>query len=183
LSHMNPIHIFPSYFPKIHSSIIFLSTHRSSKWYLPFRFSNQNFVCISYVTHAWYMLLQSHPPWLDHPHSILWSIQVMKLLIMQPSSDPCYFLPLKSIYSPQHSVCSLGLKTSYGGVVYKYHKNLSEELRQLHGHQIKYWVDWPLQWKVNESHSGISYCVCVCVYGIEFNRSRSSNLDEPTCQK
>jgi hypothetical protein len=37
------VYTFPSYFPKIHSSIIFLSTTRSSEWSLSFRFSDQNF--------------------------------------------------------------------------------------------------------------------------------------------
>jgi len=50
----NPVHTFPPYFPKIYSNI-FLATHRSSEWYLHFRFSN--------------MLHLSHPTWLDHPNS------------------------------------------------------------------------------------------------------------------
>jgi hypothetical protein len=37
-SQMNPVHTLPSYFPKIHSNIIFPSAPRSSKWSLPFRF-------------------------------------------------------------------------------------------------------------------------------------------------
>jgi len=38
LSQMNPVTNFPTYFCKIHSNIIFPSTHRSSKWSLPFKF-------------------------------------------------------------------------------------------------------------------------------------------------
>jgi hypothetical protein len=53
---------------------------------LPFRFSDQNFVCISYLPHACYMCCPSHPPWFDHPINFLWSIQVMKLFIVQPCS-------------------------------------------------------------------------------------------------
>jgi hypothetical protein len=34
----------------------------------------------------------------------LWSVQVMKLLIMQSSPASCHFLSLKSKYSPQHPV-------------------------------------------------------------------------------
>jgi hypothetical protein len=43
LSHMNPHHFTPC-FPKIHFSIIILSTHRSPKLSLPMRSSIQNFV-------------------------------------------------------------------------------------------------------------------------------------------
>jgi len=39
----------PPYFCKIHYNLP--STHRSSNWSLPFRFSNQNFVCISQLSH------------------------------------------------------------------------------------------------------------------------------------
>jgi hypothetical protein len=42
---MNPALTFPPYFPKIHSNIIFPYTPASSEWSLPFRASDQNFVC------------------------------------------------------------------------------------------------------------------------------------------
>jgi hypothetical protein len=51
LSQMNPVHKFPPYFPKTHSNI-FSSTPRSSKWSLPFRFSDQNLVFVSHLSHA-----------------------------------------------------------------------------------------------------------------------------------
>jgi len=50
LSHMNPVHNCPPYFPKIHSNIILSSTSRSSECYLTFRISDQNFVHISHPT-------------------------------------------------------------------------------------------------------------------------------------
>jgi len=43
---MHPVHTLPLYIPKIHSHIILSSRLRSSMWPLPFRFSNQNFLCI-----------------------------------------------------------------------------------------------------------------------------------------
>jgi len=56
LSQMKPVHNFPPYFTKMHSDIIVPSTPKSSKWSLPFRFSDQNrfaeTVCV--------MRLQSH---------------------------------------------------------------------------------------------------------------------------
>jgi hypothetical protein len=43
----------------------------------------------------------SHPAWFDYPNNIWWSVQDMKLLIMQSSPASCHFLPLRSKYSPQ----------------------------------------------------------------------------------
>jgi hypothetical protein len=60
----------PPYFPKIHYNIIFPSTPRSSKWFLPFRFSDQKLVCVSQRPHACYMPLPSLPPSFDHPTNI-----------------------------------------------------------------------------------------------------------------
>jgi len=71
LSQMIAVHTYQPCFPKIHSNI-FLSVPRSSMWYLPFRFSDKNFVCFliapmhaAYPTHL-------HLPWLDHCN-IWWS--------------------------------------------------------------------------------------------------------------
>jgi hypothetical protein len=53
LSQMHPLHDFPhSFFPKMHSNIIFPSTPRSYNLSLPFRFSNKNFVNIFHLSHA-----------------------------------------------------------------------------------------------------------------------------------
>jgi hypothetical protein len=42
LSQMQPVHISPPSFPKIHSNITFPFTPRFSEWSPPFMFSNQN---------------------------------------------------------------------------------------------------------------------------------------------
>jgi hypothetical protein len=42
------------------------STPRCFAWSLPFRFSDQNVLCISHFSHACYMLRPCHPLWLDH---------------------------------------------------------------------------------------------------------------------
>jgi len=55
---------------------------RSSKS-LPCRFSSQNIVCISHLSHSCCMLCPSHLLWFDHPNNIWWSVQIMKLFIMQ----------------------------------------------------------------------------------------------------
>jgi len=90
LSQMNPVHNFLSYIPKIHSDITLPS--------MP-GFSNQNFVCVSHLSHACNMPHPSHLPWLDYLNNIWWSIHIMKLLIMQSSPSSCHFLPLGSKYS------------------------------------------------------------------------------------
>jgi len=99
LSQMNPVHTFPPYLPKIQSSIIHTFKPRSSAWYLPFGFSDQNFVCISHLSHASYVPCPSQLPWLDY-FKMLWSVQVMKLLIMKSSPVSHHFLPLRSKYFP-----------------------------------------------------------------------------------
>jgi hypothetical protein len=76
-------------------SNMFPSTARSSEWSLVFRFSNQYTVRVSNVSHACYTPCSSHPPSLDHPNNIWWSLQVMKLLIMQSSPFSRHFLPLR----------------------------------------------------------------------------------------
>jgi hypothetical protein len=87
---------------KILSNIILPSTPRSSEWSLPFMFSDEDFVLISHSSRACYVPQPSHPPWFGHRNNIWWSLQVMKLLILQSSPASRHFLPLRSRYSPQH---------------------------------------------------------------------------------
>jgi len=91
LSQMNPVRIFSPYFPKIHSNIIFPLTPRSSEWFLPFRFSDQNIVWISRLPHSCYMPRPRYRPSFDRPNDIRWSVQVMKILIMQSSTTSRQF--------------------------------------------------------------------------------------------
>jgi hypothetical protein len=53
LSHMQPLHIFLPYFPKIHSNTIIPYTSTSLELYLPFGVSDQNFVYIFHPSHAY----------------------------------------------------------------------------------------------------------------------------------
>jgi hypothetical protein len=85
LSQMNPVHTFSSYFSNIHSYIIFPSIPRSSEWSLTPSVFQTKTLHISQLSRACYMLHPSHPLWFDHFNDILWSIHVMKLLIMQSS--------------------------------------------------------------------------------------------------
>jgi len=81
LRQMNPVHNFPSSFPKIHYNIIFPSTSRFSEWPLSFRFTNQTTVCISHLSHACYIFHPSHFLCLYHRNNILWSVDVLKLIM------------------------------------------------------------------------------------------------------
>jgi hypothetical protein len=83
-------HTFQPLFPKI---LILTSTPRSSEWSLPFRFSNQNTLCISRLFHACYMPRLSHHPWFDHRNDTF---------LQPPTPSPSQHLVLK--HSPYSSV-------------------------------------------------------------------------------
>lgn len=53
------------------------------------------------------LLHQTHPSWHEYPNNIWWTVQIMKLLIIQLSQAFHNFLPLGSKYSPQHGVFKL----------------------------------------------------------------------------
>jgi len=80
LSQMHPVHTFSPYFPMIHSNIIFPSMPKSSAWFLPFIFSNRNFVCISHRSYPCYMPCPSHPPWLYHLNNIWSDITLVSII-------------------------------------------------------------------------------------------------------
>jgi len=104
LSYMNPVHTLPTYFSKIHTNIIFLSTFMSSNW--SSLQVSQPKIYIHFSSPPWILHIppiSSHPSWFDHPQNIWWGLQVMKLLIMQSSSVLCHFFFLRSKYS-QHPV-------------------------------------------------------------------------------
>jgi len=65
----------------IHSNVIPQFTPRSSKWPLPFGFCDQNFVCISHLSHACYMSLPSHPPRFNHCNNMRRRVHMMNLFI------------------------------------------------------------------------------------------------------
>jgi hypothetical protein len=56
-------------------------TPRPHKRCLLLRFTESNFVCISHLSHEFYMLCPSHHPWFGHSNNIRW-IWVMRFLIM-----------------------------------------------------------------------------------------------------
>jgi hypothetical protein len=61
------------------------------------------------LSHAHYVYRQSNPPWFDHANNFRWNLQVMKLLIMQPSPASHHFLPLilhRTLFLHTVSLCS-----------------------------------------------------------------------------
>jgi len=54
------------------------------------------------VSHVCYMTCPYYRPWSDHTNNVCWSVQIMKILIMQSSPIYRHVLPLGLKYSPQH---------------------------------------------------------------------------------
>ena len=104
LSQLIPVRTPPPYFLKIRLIIILPSRPGSSKWSLSLMFPHQNLVNASPVPHTRYMPRQSHSSRFYHPNNIGWAVRIIKLLIMPPPPLPCYLVPLRPKYSPQHSI-------------------------------------------------------------------------------
>jgi hypothetical protein len=88
-------------------------------------------MCISHISHACYTTHQSHPPLFDLPNNIWWSVQVMKLLIMQSSPASRHFLPLRSKYS--------SLSPSQRPSVCVFHLVWETKLHTVMEQQVKSW--------------------------------------------
>jgi hypothetical protein len=61
-----------------------------------------------------------HSPWLDLLNDISGWVQIMKFLIVQLPPFSCYFIPLRSKYSPQNLVLSICSSISVRNVSYPY---------------------------------------------------------------
>jgi hypothetical protein len=104
LSLPNPVHNPTSHFLKIHPNIILPSTPGSPQWSISLRFSHQNPIHASLLPDPHYMPRPSHSSRFYHPHNNGWVVQIRKLLIMKFSPFPCYLVPLRPKYSPQHPI-------------------------------------------------------------------------------
>ena len=90
-----------AHFLNIHLNIILPSMPGSLKRFLSLRFPHQNPVYTSLLPHMHYMPHLTNSSWFYHPNNIGWGVQIIKHLIMQFSSLPCYLIPLRPKYSPQ----------------------------------------------------------------------------------
>jgi hypothetical protein len=108
LSQMNQIHVHPHYLRS--SLIIFSPRPMSSKWPLSFRFTNQN-------PYAFFPPIMCHKPCLFHPplfhcpNNIWQGVQIIKILIIQPSSvtsslRPKYLAQHQTLKQPQPTFSS-----------------------------------------------------------------------------
>ena len=88
---------------KIHFNNILSSTPRPSKWYLSLKFPHKNPLCTSLIHCTCNMTRPSLSSWLSHPSNIRWE-QIIKLLTTPSPPLPCYLVPPRPLYSPQHPI-------------------------------------------------------------------------------
>jgi hypothetical protein len=70
MSQIYPAHTLLPYSFRTHFNSILSFTHRSSKWYLLFRFFDQNFLSISHFPHACHMLISSFLIWSPYQYLV-----------------------------------------------------------------------------------------------------------------
>jgi hypothetical protein len=99
LSQLNPFHTLPPYFLNI--CLILTSRLRLGLPSSPsFRFSNQNSVRISHLSHEYYMFRPSHTPWVDDPNNIWWSLHIMEFIPVQTYPVSSHFIHFKTFSLP-----------------------------------------------------------------------------------
>ena len=104
LSQLDPVHTPTSHFLKIHLNIILLCTPGSPKCSLSHRFPHLNPVYASPLLHTRYIPRPSHSSRFYQLNDNGWGVQIIKLLIVQFSPLPCYLVPFRPKYSPQHPI-------------------------------------------------------------------------------
>ena len=113
---MNPGHKLATLF-KNHFNIIFPAICRSSKW-SPFRFSNQKWVCLSYLANTCYMACQSHTSsqinLITEEESTSWSVSTYNFV--QPpvtSSLLCPYILFNTPFQTLWTCLSLMTETKF----------------------------------------------------------------------
>ena len=114
LSQINPVHVPPTHFLKIHFNNILPSAPGSSWWSFP----HQNPLYASPVPHTHYMPRPSHSRF-HHPNSIGWAVHIIKQY-RSLSSSLCVFLHSPVTSSLLHEFVDFLLNLS----VIRYHQVL-----------------------------------------------------------
>jgi len=92
--------------PTFRRSFLILSSHLRLRFQvLSFPHVSPPKSCIQHSSPLWVL----HAPlfwffWFDYPNNIWWGLQIIKLLVMSSPPLPCYLVPLRPKYSPQHPV-------------------------------------------------------------------------------
>ena len=82
-------------------NLIIPSTTRSSKLIFPSSFPTKS--CTHFSSpHTFYVPGPSLSSRFAHPNNVWWAAQIMKLLLQQFPSVPCYLVPLRPKYLPQY---------------------------------------------------------------------------------
>jgi len=102
LGQINPVHAPIPYFLKMYLTIILISTLRSYKWSVSFRFHHWNPVCNYPTPDTCYILRPTHSYRFDHPNYIWWGVHIIKVLTAQSSPLPCYLVPITPKYLSRH---------------------------------------------------------------------------------
>ena len=103
---------YPTYhLLKIYLNIILPSVPGSPMWTLSLRFPHQYPEYDTRFPHKRYMPRPSHSSRIYHPNNIWWTVQIIKLLIMQFSPLPCYLVRLrpKTCFKSNTKVLCTGL--------------------------------------------------------------------------
>jgi hypothetical protein len=104
LSQLNPVRTPTPHFLKVRFNVTSTSMSVSTKWCLSLRFYNQNRVYASSLPHTRYMPRPFHSSRFHYTLNSGWGAQIFKFLIMKFSPFPCYLVPLRPKYSPQHLI-------------------------------------------------------------------------------
>jgi len=109
--------------------------------------------CIHFYFRDHYMPHPSQLPWFDHPNNIWWSVQVMKLLIIQSSPASLHFLPLKSKYSYKHSKLWFFLAFWWWDItIYLVFSVFTSRPAPLHGSSRAVFSLWYMCFQLNNIH-------------------------------
>lgn len=67
-------------------------------------FRDTTLLCNSPFSHTCHVPRRSHSSWYEHSDNICWWVLITKLNIVQSAPFPCYVVPVRPKYLPQHPV-------------------------------------------------------------------------------